>query len=217
MKRTKMLKIAMVRRVAAGAIVLLMGATVLASQAGAQDRIDPEELRRAARYAALKWEGAVHPALPWNARSHVTWKDIGPAWGRGAVDMTTYDLLQMNPGRRDDILAYLNDVLIPAMYQHRGAYVCGYTRRYYGHTIFMAYANVYEDPFADIAYFVGPTRDYLDQHNLILSPSMQRELERSARFSPNDSFLAGSLGTFHVRILCDSDEDTSGKNFRMRS
>lgn len=216
-KGTKVRRIAMAGRVAAGAIALLMGATVLVSHAVAQDRIDPEELRRAARYAVLKWEGAVHPALPWNARSHVTWKDIGSAWGRGAVDMTTYDLLQMNPGRKDDILAYLNDVLIPAMYQQRSPYICSYTRHYYGHTIFLAYANVYQDPFVDIAHFVAPTRNYLRDHHLILSPLMQRELERGARFSSNDSFLGGRLGTFHVRIPCDSDEDATRKNFRVRS
>ena len=216
-KGTKMRKIAVARRVAAGAIALLLVMTVLVSHAGAQDRIDPEELRRAASYATQKWEAAVHPASPWNAHSHVSWEDIGWAWGRGTIDMTTYDLLQMNPDRKDDILAYLNDVLIPAMYRQRSAYICSYTRRYYGHTIFLAYANVYQDPFVDIAYFVGPTRNFLQEHNLILSPLMQRELERDARFSPNDSFLGGSLGTFHVRIPCDNDEGATGKSFRGRT
>jgi hypothetical protein len=216
-KGAKMLPLGILRVVATGAIVLLTGMTVLASHVRAQNRINPEELQRAAWYAALRWESTVYPASPWNSRSRVTWEDIGWAWGRGTIDMTTYDLLQMNPDRKDDILAYLNDVLIPAMYRQRSAYICSYTRRYYGHTIFLAYANVYQDPFVDIAYFVGLTRNYLQEHNLILSPLMQRELERGARFSPNDSFLGGSLGTFHVRIPCDNDEDATRKSFRGRT
>jgi hypothetical protein len=216
-KGTKMLPLCIFRVIATGAIILLTGMAVLASHVRAQDRIDPEELRRAASYAAQKWEAAAHPASPWNAHRHLSWEDIGWAWGRGTIDMTTYDLLHMNPDRKDDILAYLNDVLIPAMYRQRSAYICNYTRRYYGHTIFLAYANVYQDPFVDIAYFVGPTRNYLKEHNLILSPLMQRELERGARLSPNDGFLGGSLGTFHVRIPCDNDDDATGKSFRGRT
>jgi len=195
-------------RVVAIASALLMGAAVLASHARAQDRINPEELQRAAWYAALHWESAVHPASPWDARSRATWHDIDRAWGHGALALTAGDLLEANPGRKDDILVYLNDALIPAMYEHRSAYVCAYMRWYYGQTMLMHYGNGGEDPYLAVAYFIAPTRGYLREHNLSFPPRAQHYLQRYARFSPSGSSWQRVMATRDY-IPCAPDGDAT--------
>jgi hypothetical protein len=157
----------------------------------------------------------IHPAPPWNAHSHVTWQDIRWAWGRGALDMVTYDLLEANPGRKDDILAYVNDALIPAMHEHRSAYICGYTRRYYGQIIFMAFANVGEDPYLAVAYFVAPTRNYLRDDNLNFTPGVRHYLEKYEGFSPDGGLWRGMMAR-RSNIPCEGDVNVNRKNFRMR-
>lgn len=77
------------------------------------------------------------------------------------------------------------------MYEHRSDYICGYTRRYYGHTILLAYAQVGEDPFLAVAYFTAPTRDYLRKHNLSFTPRTQHYLRRYVDFSPDGSLWQG--------------------------
>lgn len=216
-KGTRMWRIDIFRVVAIGAVVLLMGATALASCARAQDGINPKELQRSAWYAALNWERAVHPASPWDAQSRVTWHDIDQAWmwGHGALALTAHDLLDANPGRKDDVLAYLNDVLIPPMYEHHSDYICGYTRSYYGHTTLMAYANVGEDPYLAVAYFIAPTRGYLREHNLTFPPRAQHYLEKYARFSPGGSRWQGMMAA-RGNIPCDSDVEMIRKRFQVR-
>ena len=114
-----------------------------------------------------------------------------------------------------DVQQYLNDALIPAMYERRSAHICAYTRRYYGHTIFMAYDNVAEDPLLDLVYFVAPTRRYLQAHDLAFSPGMQRQLERNARYSP-DGRVWQAITTLHPDVPCAFEIDVSRNSFRVR-
>ncbi len=199
-----------VRCAAMGAIVLLMTAAVPASIVRAEGLVDTAELQRARHHALYKWQRAIPVALHIDRGKQATRTNLTSfEWFDSVIGLVGEDLLQANPGREREVVGYINQVLIPEMYQRRSDYICDYTRLYYGRTMFHAFANVFEDPFQSAAYFVAPTRGFLEQQNLNFTPDAAHYLERNARFAPDGSFWRRiAASNAHVPCKPQGDADS---------
>jgi len=190
----------------------------LCSPLRAGEPVDTDTLQLAQRMATQEWKNALPFAMLWHpAERQMPSGAIGTMfWFNGVAGFVASDLRATNPGREADILVYINSILIPEMNAHRDAYVCGYTRQYYSFgkqwLRLQEMIDGFPDPFAPIAYFIVPTRDYLRAHNLALSSVMLRELERNARFAPDGSFWQG-IAASRDHIPCDSGADGARKSF----
>jgi hypothetical protein len=187
----------------------------------AGEPVDAKTLRLAQRMAVSEWERALPFAmLRVPAERQMPPGTIGTLhWVHGVVGFVSSDLRGTNPGREADILVYINSILIPEMDARRDAYVCGYSRLYYSFgkqwIQLQGIVDSLPDEFAAISYFIAPTRDYLQERHLSLSPVMQRQLERDARFSPDGTFWH-DIAALRDHIPCDSGADGTRKSFGVR-
>jgi len=205
------------RVIAAGAIAVTLAA--LASPLRAGEPVDAETLRLAQWKAVQEWENALPYALTWHSdERRMPRNAIGTLWWfNGVPGFVASDLRAANPGKEDDIVVYINSILIPEMDASRDAYICGYTRLYYsfGKQWIELGAIVdrgFPDPSAPIAYFIAPTRGYLREHGLALSPSMLHQLERNARMAPDGSFWR-EIAALPDHVPCDSRASGTWKSF----
>jgi hypothetical protein len=188
----------------------------------AGEPVDPETLRLAQRMAVSELDRAVPHVMRGNlAERQAPAGRIGtPEWAEGVVGLVSFYLRGANPGRDADVAAYINGALIPEMEARRDAYLCAYTRLYYSFgrnwIWIQGMIDSLPDPFAPVAYFIAPTRDYLRAHDLSLSPVMLHELERDARFAPNGSFWQG-IAALPDHIPCASGADARRKSFGVRT
>jgi hypothetical protein len=72
-----------------------------------------------------------------------------------------------------------------------------------------------DDPFQAAEYFVAPTRDYLREHDLHLTPRVEGYLQKYARFSRGGSFSQG-IAASRGHIPCDGGADVNSDSFEVQ-